>query len=291
MQIKLQERLVLAHTLADLAGTVLRRYFRQPDLPAETKVGEVSAIVTIADQAAEAAMVSTIRAQFPQDGIIREEGADYPSQSGYAWVLDPLDGTSAFVRGLPTFGILIGLVDSLGTSLLGIADQPILAERWQGLWGETSLYQGQAIQNPYGHQSLPALDQACLASTTPLMFTTPRQKAIAAHLQQTCRRTAFGGDCYNYLCLAAGKTAMPLLILEADMKYYDFCALIPILQGAGASMTDWAGRPLTPYSTEILAASNPGLHQLALQAIASCPIPPGPDLSPECSLGTLPIDQ
>ncbi|BFM40927.1 inositol monophosphatase family protein [Synechocystis sp. LKSZ1] len=277
MSTELQDRLALAHRLADLAGTVLRQYFRQPYLPAETKGEEVSAIVTLADQEAEDAMVAAIREQFPLDGIIREEGADYPSQSGYAWVLDPIDGTSAFVRGLPTFGILIGLVDSLGTPLLGIADQPILGERWQGLWGETSFYQGQPIQNPYGHSSPLALDQTCLASTTPLMFTTPRQRAIAAHLQNTCRRTAFGGDCYNYLCLAAGKTAMPLLILEADMKYYDFCALIPILQGAGASITDWAGRPLTPYSTEILAASNPSLHQLALQAIARCPASQGPD--------------
>jgi fructose-1,6-bisphosphatase/inositol monophosphatase family enzyme len=88
------------------------------------------------------------------------------------------------------------------------------------------------------------------------MFISEPEKAIAAALQKVCQRTAFGGDCYNYMALASGWGAMPLVILEADLKYYDFCALIPIIEGTGGVITDWQGQPLTAQSREVLAASN-----------------------------------
>jgi fructose-1,6-bisphosphatase/inositol monophosphatase family enzyme len=100
----------LAHQLADASGEIIRRYFRQPHLETETKLDQVSSIVTIADQEAEEAMVAIIQRELPEDGVIREEGANIPSQSGRYWVLDPIDGTSSFVKGLPIFGTLIGLV-------------------------------------------------------------------------------------------------------------------------------------------------------------------------------------
>ena len=84
-----------------------------------------------------------------------------------------------------------------------------------------------------------------------------------------CRRTAFGGDCYNYVSLAMGWTAMPMIVLESDLKYYDFCALIPIIEGVGGIITDWAGNALNSNSTEVLAASNQNLHQQALKVILS----------------------
>jgi histidinol phosphatase-like enzyme (inositol monophosphatase family) len=262
----LEHRLAIAHQLADQAGNILRQYFRRPHLASQTKTDQISAIVTLADQAAEDAMVQILRQHLPDDGIIREEGDNIPPQSGYTWVLDPLDGTSSFVRGLPIFGTLIGLVNDQMTPVLGIADQPITGDRWQGVQGEPSRLNGALLVNPYADQET-SLQEACLVSTTPLMFTTPTQKAQVEKLYTHCQRTAFGGDCLNYLALAAGWTAMPLVILEADMNFYDFCALIPILNGVGIPITDWQGHTLLPDSSEIVVASNPFLHQRILQAL------------------------
>ena len=154
------------------------------------------------------------------------------------------------------------------TPILGIADQPISGDRWQGVGGEPSRLNGAKLDNPYRDQDTP-LQEACLVSTTPLMFTTPRQQAQVKNLYHHCQRTAFGGDCLNYLALAAGWTAMPLVVLEADMNFYDFCALIPILQGANMLITDWQGLTLTANATEIVAASNQALHQAVLQKLTN----------------------
>jgi inositol-phosphate phosphatase/L-galactose 1-phosphate phosphatase/histidinol-phosphatase len=257
----------LAHQLADTSGEIIRRYFRQPHLETETKLEQVSSIVTIADQEAEEAMVAIIRRELPEDGVIREEGANIPSQSGRYWVLDPIDGTSSFVKGLPIFGTLIGLVAE-NQPILGIVDQPILGDRWLGVKGKGSLYNNQMIVNPYRQDRELVLKNACLASTTPLMFITERQQAIARQLQSVCKRTAFGGDCYNYMMLATGCTAMPMVILESDLKYYDFCALIPIIEGAGGIISDWSGNPLQADSSEVLAVSNSGLWRQVLEQIS-----------------------
>ncbi len=261
----LTQRIQLAEKLADVSGEIIRQYFRQPYLPSETKEKQVSAIVTLADQEAENAMVNMLLKAAPEDGIIREEGENIASQNGYYWVLDPIDGTSSFVKGLPIFGTLIGLVDDQQNApLIGVVNQPILQERWLGVQGEPTRLNHQLIRNPYAEDRKSQLTEACLTSTTPLMFITERQKAIAANLQQVCQRTAFGGDCYNYLTLASGWSSLPMVILEADLQYYDFCALMPILEGAGAAITDWSGNPLKPSSTEVLAASNRTLLDQAL---------------------------
>ncbi len=264
----LDKRIKLANTLANLSGDIIKQYFRYANIEAETKETEVSSIVTIADRLAENAMVAHIKKECPDDGIIREEGENIESKNGYAWVLDPIDGTASFVKGLPIFGTLIALVDlTRNLPLLGCVNQPILKERWLGITGEKTTFNSETINNPYKNKNNYQLIEACLTSTTPLMFITPRQQAIATRLQTVCRRTAFGGDCYNYVSLAMGWSGMPLVILESDLKYYDFCALIPIIEGTGAMITDWQGNPLNSHSTEVLAASNQNLHQQALGII------------------------
>lgn len=257
----------LTNTLADVSGEIIKQYFRQAKLETETKINEVSSMVTLADRLAENAMVDLIQTECPEDGIIREEGENITSKNGYAWVLDPIDGTSSFVKGLPIFGTLIALVDlEKNLPLLGCVNQPILQERWLGIHQKPTLFNQKLLQNPYTNHRY-QLSDACLTATTPLMFITPRQQAIASRLQKICRRLAFGGDCYNYVSLAMGWSSLPMIILESDLKYYDFCALIPILEGAGAVITDWSGNPLNRDATEVLATSNQTLHQQALQVI------------------------
>jgi histidinol phosphatase-like enzyme (inositol monophosphatase family) len=260
-------RIILAERLADLSGEVIKKYFRQPNIQTETKTEEVSSIVTIADREAEEIMIETILKEAPGDGIIREEGEDIISQNGRYWVLDPIDGTASFVRGLPIFGTLIGAIDlESNFPSIGILNQPILQERWLGVSGSTTLFNRQKLINTYSKDNS-KLTEACLMSTTPLMFITDRQKAIAKALQKVCQRTAFGGDCYNYGSLASGWTSMPVIALECGMKYYDFCALIPIIEGVGGIITDWSGEKLNSQSTEVIAASNYSLWKQAIEVI------------------------
>ncbi|MGK7933322.1 MAG: inositol monophosphatase family protein [Microcystaceae cyanobacterium] len=268
MNADLSNRIALIHRLADVSQTVIQNYFRQPNLTAATKTWDTSSIVTIADQETEEAMVEIIRKELPEDGVIREEGANIPSKNGFSWVIDPIDGTSSFVKGLPIFGTLIGLIEETQpTPLLGLMNQPILQERWLGIAGHSTTLQGNPITNPYVNREDIPLADACLTSTTPLMFVSEKQQAIAHTLQQICQRTAFGGDCYNYVSLATGWSALPMIILESDLKYYDFCALIPILEGSGAIISDWQGNPLKADSSEAIAASNVNLWQQALNVI------------------------
>lgn len=264
----LEPKIKLAEKLADISEEIICRYFRQPNLAAATKKGEVSAIVTLADRLAEEAMVDVILQESPGDGIIREEGENIPSQTGQAWVLDPIDGTASFVRGLPIFGTLIGLVELANNlPLLGVVNQPILRERWLGRRGQKARFNNRLLLNPYAEDTSCQLEEACLVSTTPFMFLTNRQKKTAQKLQAACQRQAFGGDCYNYMMLASGWSGMPMVILEADLKYYDFCALIPILEGTGSAIADWSGSPLDSQTTEVIAASNPALLKQALAVI------------------------
>jgi inositol-phosphate phosphatase / L-galactose 1-phosphate phosphatase / histidinol-phosphatase len=265
---EIARRIMLAETLADLSGEVIKKYFRQPHIQTETKIEEVSSIVTIADREAEEIMVETILKNSPGDGIIREEGEDIISQNGRYWVLDPIDGTASFVRGLPIFGTLIGAIDLESKSpSIGILNQPILEEIWLGVSGKTTLFNRQKLVNSYSQNTNSKLTEACLMSTTPLMFISDRQKAISKALQKACQRTAFGGDCYNYGALASGWTSMPVIALECGMKYYDFCALIPIIEGVGGVITDWSGEKLNNKSTEVIAASNYSLWKQAIAVI------------------------
>ena len=130
----LVEQLHIINELADVSGEVINQYFRESNIETETKKFERSSIVTIADRAAEEAMVKILRQKASNDGVIREEGKNIPSQNGRYWVLDPIDGTSSFVKGLPVFGTLIGLVDEdYDAPLLGCMNQPVLQERWLGI--------------------------------------------------------------------------------------------------------------------------------------------------------------
>ncbi|XTZ09864.1 MAG: inositol monophosphatase family protein [cyanobacterium endosymbiont of Rhopalodia yunnanensis] len=264
----LVQQLNIINELADVSGKVIYQYFRQPNIEIETKHFDRSSIVTIADRAAEEAMVEVLRQKASSDGIIREEGDNIPSQNGRYWVLDPIDGTSSFVKGLPIFGTLIGFIDeAYNVPLLGCMNQPILQKRWLGIHGKIPTLNRRLVKNLYAQLTDSHLKDACLASTTPMMFVTKRQQMIAAKLQDVCKRIAFGGDCYNYVSLASGWSSMPMVILESDLKYYDFCALIPIIEGAGCIITDWSGNSLNRQSTEVLATSNQTLHEQALAVI------------------------
>jgi inositol-phosphate phosphatase / L-galactose 1-phosphate phosphatase / histidinol-phosphatase len=224
--------IALANRLADAAGAIIRRYFRQKltvdDKPDLTPV-------TIADREAEAAMRSLIAKTFPAHGIIGEEQGRLREDAEWVWVLDPIDGTKNFISGIPLFGTLIGLAHR-SLPVLGIIDQPVLGERWLGAAGRPATLNGAAIAT----RACPALASATLYATSPDMFQ-GADAAGFARLRGAVKLARYGADCYAYAQLANGFID---LVVERDLKPYDYFALVPVIEGAGGVITDWAGRAL-----------------------------------------------
>jgi len=252
-EINLDTLLNLALHLADAAGEVIRPYFRKPlairDKPDLTPV-------TAADRAAEAAMRALIEARFPDHGIVGEEFGRVREDAEFVWTLDPIDGTKSFISGVPLFGTLIALALD-GRSILGVIDQPVLRERWVGVAGRPSTLNGAAIRC----RACPTLAAATLFATTPDMFK-GEDAACFARVSAAVKLTRFGADCYAYGLVATGFVD---LVLEASLKPYDFCAMVPIVEGAGGVATDWRGRSLHLASDgRILVAGDRRLHGAAL---------------------------
>ena len=251
------EFVAFAHRLADAAGAVARRYFRTP-VAVDTKPD--ASPVTIADREGESAMRALIAETYPAHGILGEEHGARDTGADYVWVLDPIDGTKSFISGIPLFGVLIALMRA-GRPILGIIDQPISRERWLGLVGAPTTLNGAPVKV----RACPALDKAALFATTPEMFQGDDALAFA-RLKQRVRLVRHGADCY-----AAGLLAMGFidLMVESTLKPYDYCALIPVIEGAGGIITDWAGRPLGLASDgRIAAAGDARAHKAALAALA-----------------------
>ena len=255
---ELDRCLELALRLADAAGEAIRPYFRQP-LTVDDKA-DLSP-VTAADRAAEQAMRSLIEARFPQHGVIGEEFGRVREDSEFVWVLDPIDGTKSFISGVPLFGTLIALTRAK-RPVLGIIDQPISRERWVGLAGCPTTLNGDVVHC----RACPALGAATLFATTPDMFR-DADAAAFARVSRAVKLTRFGADCYAYGLLAAGFID---LVLEASLKPYDFCAMVPIVEGAGGIATDWRGTGLDLDSDgRVLVAGDRSTHRAALALIAA----------------------
>ncbi|WP_424137208.1 inositol monophosphatase family protein [Roseomonas chloroacetimidivorans] len=240
-----------AEAAADLAGAVIRPLFRSA-LLVEAK-GDASP-VTEADRGAERAIRDHITRHHPDYGVIGEEyGPDRPDAE-WVWVLDPIDGTRAFVTGRPIFGTLIGLLHR-GRPVLGIIDQPATGERWIGVEGRRTTFRG-SFGGTAGCRACPEIGQAELSCTTPDMFPPGRDAGFQA-LRRAARRVTWGGDCYAYGLMALGLVD---IVVEAEMKPWDWGALVPVVEGAGGRVTDHAGRALTLESGgDVLAVGDPAL--------------------------------
>jgi inositol-phosphate phosphatase / L-galactose 1-phosphate phosphatase / histidinol-phosphatase len=255
--------IALAHALADASGAAIRRYFRAA-CAQETKAD--ASPVTQADREAEAAIRALIERERPGDGIIGEEYGAVREGSERVWVLDPIDGTRAFIAGRPIFGTLIALLVG-GRPVLGVIDQPIGRERWIGSSAGTS-FNGR----PVWTRMCPELARASLASTSPHLFDGEDAEAFLSVARAVSRgllrqNIIYGGDCYNYGLVASGHLD---LVIEAGLQLYDYAALVPVVEGAGGRMTDWQGRPLGQGSDgRVIAAGDPALVDQALALLGS----------------------
>jgi len=243
--------LAIAEAAAEVAGAAIRPLFRST-LLVEAK-GDASP-VTEADRAAERAIRALLAERLPEHGVIGEEYSNTNDDAEWVWVLDPIDGTRAFVTGRPLFGTLIGLLHR-GVPVLGLIDQPVTGERWIGVAGQPTRF-----HSPFGGvprcRPCPILAEAELSCTSPDMFdagTAPRFGAV----KDAARRTSWGGDCYAYGLLALGLVDV---VVDATMKPWDWAALVPVVEGAGGRCTDWAGNPLRlDGDGTVLAVGDPAL--------------------------------
>lgn len=251
----------LALRLAEAAAPVAKRYFRQP-IPIDDK--DDASPVTIADREIEETLRRMIAAERPSDGVIGEEFAPTRPDAAHTWVIDPIDGTRSFITGKPCFGTLIALLHG-GEAVLGIISQPITGETWLGAAGHPSTLNGAEIRVRTGR----SLDQAYLYTTGPEIFSPGYEVEAFARLSRGAKNTRFGADCYAYGLLALGTVD---LVCEANLKVFDYAALMPVIRGAGGVIADWTGDPpvLAASGTtgRILAAGDASLFAAAQEALA-----------------------
>ena len=247
----------LAGRLAEASGSITRHYFRS--LP---EVGEKSDTtpVTVADWEAEVAMRKMILANYPEHGIVGEEGGAVRENAEFVWVLDPIDGTKNYASGSYQFGTLVSLLQD-SNYVLGIIDQPILRERWLGVRGQPTTFNGKPIKS----RKCDSLKNAWMYSTTPAMFKFEKLKLFEGLADQV-QHSLFGTDCIGYGLLASGYID---IVCEAQMNLWDYAAHVPIVEGAGGVISDWGGNPLTLKSGgTVLASGDKRVHDAALKALA-----------------------
>jgi histidinol phosphatase-like enzyme (inositol monophosphatase family) len=224
----------LANHMADCSGEVVRRYFRT-SFAVQDKAD--ASPVTIADREAEETLRALLATERPDDGVWGEEFGASNTDRDLVWVLDPIDGTRSFAGGKPLFGTLIALLYR-GEPVLGVIDQPILHERWVGADGIGTYFNG----SPAATRRCAGIEEA-IASLSPYPFPEGGDDILAPYrvVAQRVRTTNLGGDCYVYGLVASGHLD---LVIENDLKLYDYAALVPIVRNAGGVMTDWRGGAL-----------------------------------------------
>ncbi len=245
--------------LADIAATITLSYFKKPIGVTDKDKGAGFDPVTQADQEAEKAIRKVIEARYPEHRICGEEFGRKETDSPFEWYLDPIDGTRAFISGLPVWGTLISLAYN-NEPIIGVIDQPYINERYLGWPGGASL-NGEVIKS----RPCSTLATATLSTTDPDLFMAGERAAFDQILSET-QLVRYGLDCYAYAVVAAGHMD---IVIESGLKPWDMMALIPVVKGAGGDATSWNGssagedgrliavgdKALLSAATKILAAA------------------------------------
>ena len=247
----------VAHKMADAARAAILPYFRSGQLGTENKLEQGYDPVTLADRAAETAMRAVLHDLRPDDAILGEEFGSQAGTTGLTWVLDPIDGTRAFVSGTPTWGVLIALSDETGPRI-GIVDQPYIGERFCGT-PNGATFSGPHGTHPIATRSPRDLAQATVFTTFPEVGSEIERQGFEA-VAQHAQLVRYGMDCYAYALLAAGQID---LVIEAGLNAYDIQGPIGVITAAGGVVTDWSGQP-AHNGGRALAAANPEIHARAL---------------------------
>lgn len=198
--------------------------------------------VTIADRNCEKALRALIEEHFPTDGIIGEEFGTVRSDAEYVWVIDPIDGTRAFVSGVPLWGTLVGLLYH-GQPVASFTCQPFIGETF------TATNTGQDIQSQWSKggetrqletRDCTGFDVATLMTTTPALFS-EGELACYQKIEEQVRSVRYGTDWYAYALLASGTCD---IVIESGLSSYDILPLVALIKASGGEVTDWRGQPL-----------------------------------------------
>lgn len=255
-----------AHAVADAARPVTLRWFRAPALAVDDKA-EPGAFdpVTVADRDAEAAMRAVLTRLRPEDGVIGEESGATAGRSGFTWVLDPIDGTRAFIAGAPTWGVLVAASDGV-RPVVGVIDQPFTGERFEGVVSgamRVARWTRGDERRALATRPCARLEDATLLSTYPEIGDAAESAAFDA-VRRRVRLTRFGLDCTGYALVALGCAD---LVIEAGLQPYDVQAVIPVVEGAGGVITGWKGEPCA-QGGRVVAAGDPRVHDAALEILS-----------------------
>lgn len=259
-----QEYLDFACATARAAGDTALAYFRTP-LAVDNKQGAGFDPVTEADKAVEQLIRDAISSRYPEHGILGEEHGEADSDSEFRWVIDPIDGTRAFITGVPAWGILIAL-QHRGQTVAGVLAQPFLQEVFAATCEQGFYQRAQQPRSVLASSGQTEISAARLYCTHPSMFDAiERGGERFARVADSVRMPRFGGDCYSYALLALGHVD---LVVEADLKVYDVAALIPLIKAAGGVISDWQGGS-PEQGGAIVAAATPALHAAVLALLAA----------------------
>jgi histidinol phosphatase-like enzyme (inositol monophosphatase family) len=258
--------ILFAHKLADAAGEVIRPYFRKRiQVMDKAKLGGPKPLfdpVTEADTNAETAIRALIHAERPDDAILGEEHGHESGTSGKTWVIDPIDGTRAFITGRHTWGTLIALIEG-ELPVLGIIDQPVLRERFIGHGDGAELISAEG-REPL-RRDCSKLSDAVVSTTHPWGYFSRAQRSAFEGVCGAARMSYFGGDCYGYALLAMGFIDV---IVEGRLAPWDIAAVIPVVEGAGGVVTDWKGE--RSASGSIVAAGDRRVHAEVVKMLKDC---------------------
>ena len=237
----------LAIDVARRAGDLAKIYF---DTGFEVEWKKDHSPVTIADKQAEELIRTEIKKHFPDDGFLGEEYADEVGRSGYRWVIDPIDGTRAFVRHIPIWGTLLGL-EYQDDPIAGIAYAPALGNLWRGLRGDGAFRDDRRIRV----SDIEQLDRAYLSYSGVGWFKEAGHLDRFTRLCDATERQRGHGDFYGFVLVAQGSVDV---MVDHGVHAWDVAALVPIVEEAGGTFTDWSGNR-TIHSTDVVAC-NPALH-------------------------------
>ena len=258
-----QALLASANRALDAAREVTLRYFRQTVDVVNKADGQAFDPVTIADRESELVIREVLANDFPEIGFYGEEHAPEFGNSGLLWVVDPIDGTRAFVSGMPMWGTLIGLFDGQNV-VMGFLDQPVLDERYVAHDKQATLVSAGAMQTLATRQ-VTQLNEATFYCTTPDMFSDELSASRFRRLRDSVKLARYGGDCYAYALLAMGFVDV---VLDTDLKPYDIVALIPIIEAAGGVVSDWRGGDAVDGG-QVVATGSARLHAEVLALLGN----------------------
>lgn len=218
--------------------------------------------VTAADKGAEAAIRAILSDRFPDHGVIGEEYGEDRPDAEFVWVLDPIDGTRAFISGLPLWCVLIGLRHQ-GRPVLGSIAQPYLDEIYLGhAGGSRRIARGES--RPLKVRPCPKLTSATISTTDPEGCFDGAELGAWTQVRAAARLARLGLDAYAYAMVAAGSMDM---VIEAGLKSWDIDAAIPVIEGAGGLVTDWRGQPVGSNGGQIVIAGDQACLDEALVAL------------------------